>query len=260
MTDLISSCIYYPQFFRVTPEYRAQTMVCKLVNDTTVTIVPGEEFCDVKQEEPNGMNFFIVPGAMIDRDPVVNMPVEFTHRHQTYGPLPHYGLRSWDPEQVPEKPNEWNDIPSFMSSYAGNLVMWQAHVPYKMVSGEESQFHSGANRYFETTIQTLPDTWGVKYDESDGKIQFTIVGKAEICRGDYERAQKAAGGAPIYPNYDDLAAVANDKSNKADGNKTDPKSDENNEEEIPEPSGSSITSSTNAIIIQILILLFALPQ
>lgn len=241
-------------FFRVTPEYRAETMVCKLIADDQGA-VPGEQICLSNQEEPKGMNFYIVPGAMIDRTPVVNMPFNFERPDNGYGPIPHYGLRSWDQGNVPNSPREWNDIPIVMSSYNGNLVMWQAHVPYKMVSGDKSQFHSGAARYFETTVQTLPDTWAVHYDESDGMIRFVMVGKAGICSRDFERAQEAAGGQSIFPSYDDLY-VDNDEQNKDDGSETD---DDSDGEVIPSGASRSIFSFRNSISIatvQIMLLLY----
>lgn len=86
--------------------------------------------------------------------------------------------------------------------------MWQVHVPYKFVNGTKRQFHSLAHRYWETTVQTLPDTWAVKYDERDGKIFFTMVGKSELCREDFERAETAAGGPPVFPDYADAPSEA----------------------------------------------------
>jgi len=235
---------YDLSFFRVTPEFRAETMTCKLKESDSMTIVPGQEFCDTEQEDPKGMNFFVVPAAIVNREPVVNMPKEFTHRHLTDGPLPHIGLRSLNPDVIPDKPSDWNDVPVFMSSYAGKLVMWQAHIPYTMIKGGKRQFHSNADRYFETTIPTIPDTWSVKYNEQDGTVQFTIVGKAEMCRGDYERAQKIAGGPPVFPTYEEGSAGSGGK----DGDK----------------SGSSSTrtfrNTSSTTILQMAMVLFALTQ
>jgi hypothetical protein len=194
-------------------------MQCKLLNDEEV-IVPGEQICDLEQDDPNGMNFFIVPGALVDRNPVVNMPYVFQRSDLGDGPMPHYGLRSWDQVNLPQFPTDWNDIPIFMSTYAGDLVMWQAHVPHKMVSGEEDQFHSNSDVYFETTVQTLPDTWAADYDVSDGVIRFIMVGRAGLCRGDFEKAQAAAGGEPIFPNYDDLFALVEGEQGNGNGNET----------------------------------------
>lgn len=194
---------YDMSFFRVTPEFRAETMTCKLKEPGSMTIVPGEEFCDTEQDDPNGMNFFVVPASVTDREPVVNMPKEFTHKDLTDAPLPHIGLRSWNKAVVPEQPGGWNDVPAFMSSYAGKTVMWQAHIPYKLISGNNRQFRSNADRYYETTIPTMPDTWSVKYDEVDGTIEFTMVGNAQLCRGDFDRAQEAAGGPPVFPVWVD---------------------------------------------------------
>ena len=101
------------QFFRVTPEYRAENMVCDVIPDDE-SAVPGEQICLSQQEKPNGMKFFIVPSAMVNRVPVVNMPSEFERPDNGYGPIPHYGLRSWDQSIVPNSPREWNDIPIFM--------------------------------------------------------------------------------------------------------------------------------------------------
>lgn len=180
-------------------------MVCELLVDEQI-IVPGEEICDLNQDDPKGMGFFIIPSALVDRNAVVNMPIEFDRPELGNGPIPHYGLRSWDQVNVPQFSADWNDLPIVMSTYSGDLVMWQVHVPHKMMTGEEDQFHSGAARYFETTVQTLPDTWAVDYDESEGLTRFIMVGKSGLCRGDFEAAQAAAGGAPIFPNYDDLFA------------------------------------------------------
>lgn len=201
------------------------------------------------------MNFFIVPGAMINRNPVVNMPFDFKRPDHGYGPIPHYGLRSWDQENVPNSPKDWtDDIPIFMSSYAGNLVMWQAHVPYKMISGRESQFHSGASRYFETTINTLPDTWAVDYDASEEVIRFIMVGRAGICREDFEKAQEAAGGAPVFPNYDDLFAEM-DKGSETGSDQSSDEDSEDDEDGTSESGACSLTTSgSGSFTIQILFL------
>jgi hypothetical protein len=212
-------------------------MVCKLLPEEQ-TIIPGEQVCDLNQDDPNGMGFFIIPSALVNRKPVINMPVEFDRPELGNGPIPHYGLRSWDQINVPQFPVDWNDLPIFMSSYSGDLVMWQALVPYKMMSGDEDQFHSGASRYFETTVQTLPDTWAVDYDESEGLTRFIMVGKAGLCRGDFEVAQEAAGGAPIFPNYDDLLAQITADQDGGDKNNTD---DNDNDKEDTSGTPFSIT-------------------
>lgn len=68
--------------------------------------------------------------------------------------------------------------------------------------------------------RTLPDTWAVDYDASDGVVRLIMVGKADLCRGDFERAQEAAGGAPVFPNYDDLFAELKARQNNTSGNGT----------------------------------------
>eukprot|EP00535_Pseudo-nitzschia_heimii_P003475 CAMPEP_0197185422 /NCGR_PEP_ID=MMETSP1423-20130617/11881_1 /TAXON_ID=476441 /ORGANISM="Pseudo-nitzschia heimii, Strain UNC1101" /LENGTH=409 /DNA_ID=CAMNT_0042636473 /DNA_START=148 /DNA_END=1374 /DNA_ORIENTATION=+ len=250
---------YELSFFRVTPEYRALNMVCKMYDEPWMTIVPFQEYCavDSAQEDINGMNFFITPGALANIHPLVNMPSDFTHRHQTFGPVPYDGLRAWDESRVPDKPKDWNDIPVFMSTYAGSLAMWQAHIPYKFVNGTKRQFHSLAHRYWETTIQTIPDTWAVKYDERDGKIYFTIVGKSELCRADFERAERVAGGPPIFPDYDDVPSEAPSLQptiDDANERNDDDDDDKKNRDKDDESSSSSFTSISVAMIVQVIII------
>jgi len=254
---------YELSFFRVTPEYRAFNMVCKLYDEPWMTIVPFQEYCavDSAQDDINGMNFFITPGALANLNPLVNMPFDFTHRHETFGPVPYDGLRAWDESRVPDKPEDWNDIPVFMSTYAGNLAMWQAHIPYKFVNGTKRQFHSLAHRYWETTIQTLPDTWAVKYDERDGKIYFTLVGKAELCREDFERAERIAGGPPIFPNYEDAPSEAPTSETyveDVDGGNDDNDDTEKNPEEDEESSSGSLRFNPVSAILQIFMTAIAL--
>ena len=238
-------------------------MVCKLYDEPWMTIVPFQEYCavDSAQDDINGMNFFITPGALANLNPLVNMPFDFTHRHETFGPVPYDGLRAWDESRVPDKPEDWNDIPVFMSTYAGNLAMWQAHIPYKFVNGTKRQFHSLAHRYWETTIQTLPDTWAVKYDERDGKIYFTLVGKAELCREDFERAERAAGGPPIFPNYEDAPSEAPTSETSVDdekGGKVDDNDSEKNRDEDEETSSGSFRYIKISVILQIVMTAIAL--
>mmetsp|Transcript_52912 Transcript_52912/g.128332 ORF Transcript_52912/g.128332 Transcript_52912/m.128332 type:complete len:486 (+) Transcript_52912:88-1545(+) len=236
---------YAFSFFRVTPEFRAHTMTCKTLSEGQV-IIPGDQVCDYNQDEPNGMNFFIVPGAYMNRDPVVNMPTSFKRPESGFGPVPHYGLRSWDQDDVPDSTREWKNVPVFMSTYAGDLSMWQARVPYKMVKGENDQFNSEHARYFHTTVQTLPDTWAVDYDVSDGVARFTMVGKSNLCRSDFERAQEAAGGPPIFPNYDDLFAQLNAIQNGGAGG--DGSDGENGDGSDSDGANSDISGAADALV------------
>lgn len=216
-------------------------MKCKLLPDGAIPI-PGDQICDQNQDDPSGMGFYIVPSPVSDRSQVVNMPIEFSHPEFTNAGIPHYGLTVWDPVNVPEFPADWTGLPIVMSTYSGDLVMWQANFPYKMMSGEVDQFHSDAARYVETTVQTLPDTWAVDYSEKDGLTRFIMVGKAGLCREDFEVAQKAAGGAPIFPNYDDLFAqigVGQD-GNEKDGDDDDDDDDDKDKDDKNNDSGTPL--------------------
>jgi hypothetical protein len=198
-----SKAQYGFSFFRVTPEFRATAMTCDLQNDEQV-IVPGEQVCIFQQESVNGMNFNVVPSHLINRENVDNMPESFRRPQLGNGPVPHVGLRSWDQDNIPNTPNQWGDYtPVFMSSYAGDLVMWHAKAPYSMLSGSQDRFLANNYRYFEPTIDTLPDTHAFQYDATDGVIRFSMVGKAGLCREDFEKAQAAAGGATVFPNWED---------------------------------------------------------
>ena len=174
-------------------------------------------------------------------------------RKETFGPMPYEGMRAWDESRVPEKPDDWKHLEVFMSSYAGNVVSWQTHIPYKFINGEKRQFHSLAHRYWETTIQTLPDTWAVKYDERDGKIYFTLVGKAEICRGDFERAQEAAGGPPIFPNYEEEEVTSTEAPESES-------EDVDSNVELEKTSSGSFASIATTMILQVMMIALSLKQ
>jgi len=187
-------------FFRVTPEFRVHTMVCDLLVDAQV-VVPGEPICNFNQQTPEGMGFWIVPGALINRNPVVNMPFNFERPKLGNGAIPHIGLRSWDQSIEPEFPQAWDELVLFMSTYQGDSVMWQVHVPYPLVSGDKNTFNSKTAQYFEYTIPTFPDTFAFNYDVETNIITFTALGRAQLCREDFERAESAYGGPPVFPDY-----------------------------------------------------------
>ena len=54
-------------------------------------------------------------------------------------------------------------------------------------------------------MQTLPDTYAFDYDESDGVIRFIMIGKSGLSRGQFESAEAAYGGPPVFPFYPDSA-------------------------------------------------------
>jgi len=247
---------YDVSLFRVTPEYRVNNMVCKIYDDKWMTIVPFEDYCNANQDmdDANAINFHIIPTAMKNPQPTVNMPRPFTARKVTYAAQPYYGMRAWDENQVPEFPEDWETLDVFMGSHAGHVVLWQTHIPYKFISGEDRQFNSLAHRYWETTIQTLPDTWAVKYDERDGKVYFTIVGKSELCREDFERAEAAAGGPPQFPYYpddDEFSGSPTVSPGTSSSNKPKPNGGNNNSEENKN-SGSYVAGTT---ILQVVVMM-----
>jgi hypothetical protein len=208
---------YAFSFFRVTPEFRVHTMICDLLVDDQ-HVVPGEPVCNFNQDTPEGMGFWIVPGALVNRNPVVNMPINFERPKLGNGALPHIGLRSWDQDIEPEFPSSWNELVLFMSTYQGDSVMWQVHVPHKMISGNEDQFYSKTAQYFEYTIPTLPDTFAFNYDVDDGVVKFTMLGRSQICRENFERAEAAFGGPPVFPDYGPKTGNGEEGNQNGDSN------------------------------------------
>lgn len=197
---------YQFSFYRVTPEFRANTMTCDVASDQ---IIPGDKGCSGVQQADNmkGKNFFILPGSVLpisdpDRTRVVNMPTTFGFPDGGAA-VEHQGLRLNDQTLVPPFPDKWNDIQLFMSTYGGDLAMWQPRIPFRMLNGTYDQFHSNAKRYHQTTVATLPDTFAFDYDASDGVIRFHMIGKSQLCKSDFERARDFANGAPVFPNYND---------------------------------------------------------
>lgn len=246
---------YGLSFFRVIPEYRARAMVCSL-NPETDVVVPGEQVCDFQQELVGGKNFNIIPSAVINRNVVANMPVSFERPQLGNGPLPHVGLRSWDQLAVPITPNQWEDTPVFMSSYAGDIAMWQAKIPYTRLSGSENLFTANNYQYFEPTISTLPDTHAFHYIADDGIIRFSMAGRAGLCREDFEKAQAAAGGVPTFPNWDDFfrGNTTNSSSSSSDGSSTndDKTTDEDSDKSAAKGRLLTSLSGLGSIIIMLL--------
>ena len=95
--------------------------------------------------------------------------------------------------------------------------------------------------------RTLPDTWAVDYDVSEGVIRFTIVGKSNLCRSDFERAQEAAGGPPVFPNYDDLFAQLNAIQNGGAGG--DGSDGENGDGSDSDGANSDISGAADALFV-----------
>eukprot|EP00980_Cylindrotheca_fusiformis_P026069 scaffold15305_cov126-Cylindrotheca_fusiformis.AAC.7 len=198
---------YHFSFYRVTPEFRAQEMTCDL---TDKVIIPGDRVClDIQTDTNyNGMGFNILPATILpigsaDRTTIANLPKEFGYPVQGAA-RPHMGMRSFDQTAIPFASDQWKDIPLFMSTYGGDLAMFQPHIAYKMVSGSTDQFTSNSKRYSQPTVATLPDTFAVDYDASDGIIRYHMIGKSQLCKEKFEEARSIAGGSPVFPNYDDL--------------------------------------------------------
>jgi hypothetical protein len=247
---------YEFSFFRVSPEFRALEMQCDTLNPDQVQI-PLEKTCDENQSDARGKRFFIVPGALADRNKLVNAPESFTTPENA--PVPTVGLRSWDVSTVPKFASQWNEAALMMSYYEGDLAMWQPKIPYHMVSGPTDQFTSLSHRYFETTIQTLPDTVGFDYDQSDGMIRVVMVGKAQICRADFERVQEQSGFPRPFPNYEQLLNGNNGNTDTGggDGNGGDGNGGDGN----GDGSGaSSISTSTTLMSLVGSLLLFHLVR
>jgi hypothetical protein len=195
---------YAMSFFRSTPDFRVREMQCTLITEDE-NVIPGEEVCTVNQgDNVRGMRFFVVPASITNRGPTVNMPTKFTDPDQ--GPIPNVGLRFWDETDIPEQPGQWEDMRLHMATYDGDLTMWQPHIPYDMVSGDQDRFTSSAARYHETTIDTLPDTFGFDYDVSENRIRYVMVGKANLCGRAFEEKARAAGYPKKFPDYDWLDA------------------------------------------------------
>jgi hypothetical protein len=167
-------------FFRVRPEYRAYFLECDQLEPGEVAVPGVIEACRNEQTTDHGKEFYILPASIVDRSLIPNMPTEFT-QPDLYAPAPYVGMQYYDVQNQPSSPDQWNDLDLAMSTHAGDLMMWQARVPYRLVNGTEPQFHSRTQEYFQSTIQPLPDAFSVYYKE-DGVIRFEMTGISEIGR------------------------------------------------------------------------------
>lgn len=167
-------------FFRLRPEERAFFMECDQLTEAEVAVPGLIEACRFDQSTDKGKEFYILPASLVDRSLIPNMPEEFTQPDQ-YAPAPYVGMQYYDVENSPSSPGEWNDLDLAMSTYGGDVVMWQARVPYRLVNGTTPQFNSKTQEYFQPTIKPLPDAFSVYYKQ-DGVIRFQMTGLSEIGR------------------------------------------------------------------------------
>lgn len=211
--DGYATAQYQFSFYRVTPEFRAGTMDCDLLTDQLV--IPGEKICKLEQPKTNdnGRGMFIFPSSIVpvgaaDNTAIVNMPDAF--KPPAYGAArPYQGFRAWDQSATPFATDQWKSLPLFMATYAGDLAMFQPRVAYSQVSGDENKFTANSERYYKETLRSLPDSFSVQYDAEQGLIKFRMVGKSQICKIKFESAKAAAGGNPVFPNYDDVTFQKN---------------------------------------------------
>lgn len=187
-------------------------MTCDL---TDQIVIPGEKICKLEQPKTNdkGLGFYIFPASIVpvgaaDKTAIVNMPSGF--KPPVYGAArPYMGFRAWDQSATPFAADQWTDLPVFMSTYAGDLAMFQPHVAYHQVSGDKSKFTANAKRYHKETLRSLPDSFSVQYDAEEGLIRYQMVGKSQMCKDQFQDALSAAGGPAIFPNYNDVAFQKN---------------------------------------------------
>ncbi|KAL3938077.1 MAG: hypothetical protein SGBAC_006944, partial [Bacillariaceae sp.] len=168
-----------------------------------------------------GLGFYIFPASIVpvgaaDKTAIVNMPSGF--KPPAYGAArPYVGFRAWDQTVTPFAADQWKDLPAFMSTYAGDLAMFQPHVSYRQVSGATSKFAANSQQYHKETLRNLPDSFSVHYDSKNGLIQYRMVGKSQLCKEKFESAMAAAGGSPVFPNYNDVAFQKNFTENGGAG-------------------------------------------
>jgi len=216
---------YEFSFYKPTPEYRAGVMNCTLF--TGGGLLPLEPFCDAENQvnNPQGQQFFVIPRAVSNPSKTVNMPEGFTTDFQQ-SPVRYVGTRQWNPTAPPRFAEDWNDLALQMATYDGDLSMMRVKVPYSAVSNaafdandnpapwdKGDKFHSLHMNYHESTIETLPDTISVDYDHADGFIRLHVIGKAGVCRSEFESLQQSAGGKAFFPDYDELIATDGNSTN-----------------------------------------------
>eukprot|EP00980_Cylindrotheca_fusiformis_P023211 scaffold10220_cov148-Cylindrotheca_fusiformis.AAC.9 len=176
-------------FFRVRPEERAYYLQCDELTKEETPVPGAIKACRKVQTTDKGKEFYILPSSLANRALIPNMPVDFV-QPDSYGPAPFIGMKYYDKKNQPSSPSQWNFLDLAMSTWGGDLMMWQARVPYRLISGRDPQFNSRTLEYFQPTIQPLPDNFSVHYKQ-DGVIRFTMTGLSEISSIELD-AMKAA--------------------------------------------------------------------
>ena len=162
-----------------------------------------------EQTEAIGRKFY-VHGRDINGD-VANIPSTFGVDNTSA--VPGEGVHVWDFDNVLDVPGDntsWNKPILVMGLYDGNTLyynirylttllhqvlktnffytskiggiqFWEPMFPFTFVSGPDTNEHSEDVSYISQTIESLPSSWSLSYDPSDGYTTFTLNGKANAC-------------------------------------------------------------------------------
>ncbi|CAJ1953982.1 unnamed protein product [Cylindrotheca closterium] len=173
---------YDISFFRVRPEDRVVYLACKEQSNVQM---PGiVRACEFTQTSDHAKEFYILPSSVVDRSRVPNMPAAF-EQAEFYAPVPYVGMQYYDVENQPSSPGSWNSLDMGMSTHGGDIMSWKAKVPYRIISGENPQFHSKTQEYYQPTISSLPDAFSVYYQQ-DGTIRFQMTGLSQITKAELD--------------------------------------------------------------------------
>ena len=95
--------------------------------------------------------------------------------------IPGQGIHCWDQLNQPVSVADWNTPVLIMGSYNGKIAFFEPMIPLEYISDGGSRRYKEIVHYAGQTIDSLPGTWDVRYNENeDGRAVVTLFGIPNI--------------------------------------------------------------------------------
>jgi hypothetical protein len=178
-------------FYMVTPEYRAEEMICE--------VIPGTPACYPEQTTASGKAFFeleeatdqgVSGSAVNTTDPLlVNMPVGFATA--VSDAVMFMGMHAFDRSIAPLRPEDWDEPTLVFVTHDSKIICFEPMLPFHFVVGDtDHNFVSAPLEYVEQSIDTLPYVYGADFDASTKVSTVTFSGKSNVCKADFDAAKE----------------------------------------------------------------------
>jgi hypothetical protein len=185
---------YDLHIYTVSPEFRSDTMLCNLWQQTPVC---GPD----SQTTAEGLAFFNLT-MTADRE-LINMPAGY--EYVAMDAVQHMGMHAFLPGDVPATAEEWLTPTYVLCSYGGQINAIEPMLPLHFFSGDVDQFWEEKDiEYVEKTSAYLPTYLSAEFNSETKVVTAVFKGQSYTCKAEFEAAKAEFEGA------DDEASVDNE--------------------------------------------------